>query len=97
MDSDERYGPGDDRGRRSARQRLQHLLEARRAYLRGDINGAIGVYASLLIPPFPHADARLDLRRILLQLDQMAASDPEFRRARERIRERLVDLLEGCG
>ncbi len=83
-------------GRRiPAHERLLQLLDARRTFLAGDVEGALGVYAKLLDPVRPHPIILYDLRRILLLYEEMAAADPEFRLARRMLRMRLADLIGG--
>ena len=79
--------------RGSPRGHLLRVLEARRSFLAGDIEGAVSAYAELLDPRRARPAALLDLRRILQHLDQMAAADPEFGLARGSLRARLVELL----
>jgi hypothetical protein len=86
-----------DGSRTPARERLVCLIEARRAYLTGDIEQALDAYTKLLDPPKPHPSARLDVQKILLSFDQMAIADSEFRLARGRLRIRFAELLDGCG
>jgi hypothetical protein len=97
MHQENHIGPEDHGTGISARRRLVRLLEARRAFLAGDVEGAVGAYTGLIDPARPHPTAMLDLRGILLLLDRMGAADPEFRRARDPLRARLVGLLEGGG
>lgn len=84
------------RPRIAAHERLERLIEARRAYLSGDVERALGAYSELLQPTAPHPSALLDLQRILSLFEQMAAADSEFQQARGRIRQRLEDLLARC-
>ena len=72
-----------------ARERLLQLLDARRTFLAGDVERALGAYAKLLDPARPQPIILHDLRRILLRLEEMAAADPEFRLARHLVRMRL--------
>lgn len=85
------------RPRIPARECLERLIEARRAFLAGDVEDAIGAYAKLLDPAKPHPSAILDVRRILTAFDQMAAADSEFGHARVGLRRRIAELLSGCG
>lgn len=94
----QRRGEREDRGSRiPARERLERLIEARRAFLAGDVEDAIGAYAKLLDPAKPHPTAILDVRRILIAFDQVAALDSEFGHARVGLRKRITELLSGCG
>ncbi len=85
------------RPRAPAHERLERLIEARRAFFAGDVEQALGAYTKLLNPATPHPSALLDVQKILLAFDQMAALDSEFRVARGRLRRRLVELLNGSG
>lgn len=80
----------------AAHERLERLIEARRAYLSGDVEGAIRAYAELVEPAAPHPSALLDLQRILSVFNQMAAADSEFQEGRGRLGMRLKKLLEAC-